>query len=204
MLRRALPTPPGPIRSRAIRPLIRRPEDPHPIEPAARKQLDPVVRSVSARPGSLAPATRRPRPRRTVSPEGFPARGPFRLSASRPVGPSARRRGPTEPFRRKASRPADRSVSTLPGPMSDDPKAADPPNLSARRLPGRPDPSARGLPDPMAPDPKTKLHKRMFRQNKSPINKKIKVEAFFLWIDSIFSTIHPQETNRMIFFFNNH
>ncbi len=55
----------------------------------------------------------------------------------------------------------------------------------------------------MAPDPKTKLHKRMFRQNKSPINKKIKVEAFFLWIDSIFSTIHPQETNRMIFFFNN-
>ncbi len=100
--------------------------------------------------------------------------GPFRLPAFRPVGPSTRRQGPPEPFHRKVSRPADPSVSTLPGPIRRGPKATDPPNLSARRLPGRPNPSARELLDPMENDPKTKLHKRMFRQNKTPINKKRK------------------------------
>ncbi len=184
MLRRALLTPPEPIRFQAFRPLIRRPEDPHPIEPAARKQLDPVDRSVSARPGSLESVTRRSRPRRTVSPEGFPARGPFHLSAFRPAGPTARRRGPLEPFHRKASRPTDPSVSTLPGPMGSGPKASDPPDLSARRLRGRPDPSTRGLPDPMAPDPKTEFHDAMVKQNSRAYNTKFQSGGIFLWIIS--------------------
>ncbi len=115
MLRRALLTPPGPIRFHAFRPLIRRPEDPHPIEPSARKQLDPVDRSVSARPGSLESVTRRPRPppnrftRRLPGPWTFPSIGIPTRWADRPKAATPRTVPPKgfpahRPFRLHASR----------------------------------------------------------------------------------------------------
>ncbi len=85
--------------------------------------------------------------------------------------------------------PSNRSTerlpgSTLPGPMGSGPKASDPPDLSTRRLRGRPDPSARGLPDPMEPDPEIEFHDAMVKQNLNSHNKKIHCGRIFLWIIS--------------------
>ncbi len=140
-------------------------------------------RSVAARPGSIGRD-----PKVAAPPNRFTRRLPGPMDRSvfprpDPLGDRPKA-APREPFHQKASRPADRSVSTLPGPKGGDPKASDPPSLSARRLPGRPDPSARRLPDPMAPDPKTELHEAMVRQNWKIDNEKLRLRRIFLWIIS--------------------
>ncbi len=68
--------------------------------------------------------------------------------------------------------------------MGEGPKASDPPDLSARRHLGQPDPSARGLPDPMEPDPKTEFHDAMVKQNSTADYKKFHSARIFLWIIS--------------------
>ncbi len=170
-------------------PLIKRSEDPHPIKPAARKQFDPVDRSDSALPGSLESVTRRPRLRRTVSPEGFPARWTFpsfRVStrwADRPKAETLRTVSPKGfPTRRPLGLRTSRSDGR-------NPKASNPPNISTRRLPGRPDPFTRGLPDPVEPNPKTEFHDDEVKQNAKIDNKKFSFWLYFL-VDNF--SIFPQ------------
>ena len=92
----------------------------------------------------------------------------------------------------KSSRPTDHSVSALPGPMGSGPKASDPPDLSAQRLLGRPDPSTGGFLGPMQPDPKTEFHKSIFKLNKYYNNINFYNGRIFLWIILLY--IHKLST----------
>jgi len=87
--------------------------------------------------------------------------------------------------------------------MGSGPKASDPPDHSARRLRGRPDPSTRGLPDPMAPDPKTEFHDAMVKQNSRAYNTKFQSGGIFLWIISQYfhklSTYYPEKDFLILF-----
>lgn len=129
-LRRALLTPPGPIRFLAFRsadPVTQR----SPSHRIRRLESIPTRWTVpSPRVPARLGATRRPRPRRTVSPEGFPVRW---------TAPSSR--VPTRWATARRRHPASRFTKRLPGPPT-----ARSPRFPARRAATRRSPTRRAFP----------------------------------------------------------